>query len=63
MAETFATIRDEIYPDRTHTGRRRRAYEPAPWSGWYAADIRMHHPLTTPARHALYHRLAARNRI
>ncbi|MEU6523649.1 hypothetical protein ABZ892_12685 [Streptomyces sp. NPDC046924] len=23
----------------------------------------MHHPLTTPARHALYHRLAARNRI
>ncbi|MHC3393947.1 glycosyltransferase family 2 protein [Streptomyces lavendulocolor] len=35
----------------------------AGWSGWYAADIRMHHPLTTPARHALYHRLAARNRI
>ncbi|MFF8036090.1 glycosyltransferase family 2 protein [Streptomyces sp. NPDC016626] len=35
----------------------------AGWSGWYAADLRMHHPLTTPARHALYHRLAARNRI
>lgn len=35
----------------------------AGWSGWYAASIRMHHPLTTPARHALYHRLAARNRI
>ncbi|MFH8257697.1 glycosyltransferase family 2 protein [Streptomyces roseolus] len=34
----------------------------AGWSGWYAAGIRMHHPLTTPARHALYHRLAARNR-
>ncbi|MFB7597630.1 glycosyltransferase family 2 protein [Streptomyces sp. NPDC056160] len=39
-----------------------RLYE-AGWSGWYAASIRMHHPLTTPARHALYHRLAARNRI
>ncbi|MFD8609741.1 glycosyltransferase family 2 protein [Streptomyces sp. NPDC059631] len=35
----------------------------AGWSGWYAATIRMHHPLTQPARHALYHRLAARNRI
>ncbi|GHG13080.1 glycosyltransferase family 2 protein [Streptomyces filamentosus] len=35
----------------------------AGWSGWYAAGIRMHHPLSTPARHALYHRLAARNRI
>lgn len=35
----------------------------AGWSGWYAAGIRMHHPLTTPARHALYHRLAARNRV
>ncbi|MFJ9973992.1 glycosyltransferase family 2 protein [Streptomyces sp. NPDC090621] len=35
----------------------------AGWSGWYAADIHMHHPLTEPARHALYHRLAARNRI
>lgn len=35
----------------------------AGWNGWYAADIRMHHPLTSPARHALFHRLAARNRI
>ncbi|MEU7354302.1 glycosyltransferase family 2 protein [Streptomyces albidoflavus] len=39
-----------------------RLYE-AGWRGWYAASIRMHHPLTGPARHALYHRLAARNRI
>ncbi|MFI9210295.1 glycosyltransferase family 2 protein [Streptomyces sp. NPDC053253] len=39
-----------------------RLYE-AGWSGWYAASIRMHHPITAPARHALYHRLAARNRI
>ncbi|MEU3607974.1 glycosyltransferase family 2 protein [Streptomyces sp. NPDC035033] len=31
----------------------------AGWSGWYAASIRMHHPLTAPARHALYHRLTA----
>ncbi|MGW1158875.1 glycosyltransferase family 2 protein [Streptomyces sp. NPDC002519] len=35
----------------------------AGWNGWYAAGIRMHHPLTSPARHALFHRLSARNRI
>ncbi|GAA3381310.1 glycosyltransferase [Streptomyces sannanensis] len=35
----------------------------AGWTGWYAASIRMHHPLTAPTRHALFHRLAARNRI
>lgn len=35
----------------------------AGWTGWYAAGIRMHHPLTSPARHALFHRLAAHNRI
>ncbi|OIJ93627.1 glycosyltransferase family 2 protein [Streptomyces colonosanans] len=35
----------------------------AGYSGWYAADIRMHHPVTSPARHRLFWRLAARNRI
>ncbi|MFE6490713.1 glycosyltransferase family 2 protein [Streptomyces sp. NPDC057748] len=35
----------------------------AGWTGWYAAGLRMHHPPTSPARHALFHRLAARNRI
>ncbi|MYR42895.1 glycosyltransferase [Streptomyces sp. SID5910] len=35
----------------------------AGWTGYYAAGIRMHHPLTSPTRHALFHRLAARNRI
>ncbi|MFE7354239.1 glycosyltransferase family 2 protein [Streptomyces sp. NPDC057543] len=35
----------------------------AGWSGWYAADLRMHHPVASPTRHAQFHRLAARNRI
>ncbi|MFI7104128.1 glycosyltransferase family 2 protein [Streptomyces sp. NPDC050161] len=35
----------------------------AGYTGWYAAEIRMHHPVTSPARHQLFHRLAARNRI
>ncbi|MBV9023979.1 MAG: glycosyltransferase family 2 protein [Streptomycetaceae bacterium] len=35
----------------------------AGYSGWYAADIRMHHPVTSPTRHRLFWRLAARNRI
>lgn len=33
------------------------------YTGWYAAGVRMHHPLTVPSRHALFHRLAARNRV
>ncbi|WP_073949793.1 glycosyltransferase family 2 protein [Streptomyces kebangsaanensis] len=32
-------------------------------TGWYAAGVRMHHPVTTPARHARFYRLAARNRV
>ncbi|WP_406499858.1 glycosyltransferase [Streptomyces sp. NBC_00846] len=32
-------------------------------TGWYAAEVRMHHPLTSPARHDQFHRLAARNRV
>lgn len=35
----------------------------AVYTGWYAASIWMHHPLTAPIRHALFHRLSARNRI
>ncbi|MFE7779480.1 glycosyltransferase family 2 protein [Streptomyces nigrescens] len=31
--------------------------------GWYAAEVRMHHPVTSPARHALFHRCSARNRV
>ncbi|MDH6143521.1 GT2 family glycosyltransferase [Kitasatospora sp. GP30] len=33
------------------------------YTGWYAAGIRMHHPLSSPSRHALFHRLSARNRV
>ncbi|GAA2255676.1 glycosyltransferase [Kitasatospora cystarginea] len=33
------------------------------YTGWYAAGLRMHHPLTSPSRHALFYRLAARNRV
>ncbi|MFE4261998.1 glycosyltransferase family 2 protein [Streptomyces sp. NPDC056883] len=32
-------------------------------TGWYAAEVRMHHPVTSPTRHVLFHRLAARNRV
>ncbi|GAB2734996.1 hypothetical protein GCM10010442_65350 [Kitasatospora kifunensis] len=33
------------------------------YTGWYAAGIRMHHPLNSPSRHAMFHRLSARNRV
>lgn len=32
-------------------------------TGWYAPDVRVHHPATDPARHATYYRLSARNRV
>lgn len=32
-------------------------------TGWYAPDIVIHHPASDPARHALYLRLVARNRV
>lgn len=31
--------------------------------GWYAPDIVMNHPATSPARHAVYYRMNARNRV
>jgi GT2 family glycosyltransferase len=35
----------------------------AGWSIWYSADLRVFHPRTTPARHAGYAVLTARNRF
>ncbi|MFD7620669.1 glycosyltransferase family 2 protein [Streptomyces sp. NPDC059802] len=35
----------------------------AGYTGWYAAEIRMHHPVSSPARHPQFYRLASRNRI
>ncbi|MEU2085961.1 glycosyltransferase family 2 protein [Streptomyces albus] len=35
----------------------------AGWTGYYAASHVVHHPATDPARHAVYHRLVARNRV
>ncbi len=31
--------------------------------GWYAPDIVMHHPATSPTRHDVYYRMNARNRV
>ncbi|MBA0052282.1 glycosyltransferase [Streptomyces sp. AJS327] len=35
----------------------------AGWSIDYRADMVLHHPTTEPSRHAVYHRLVARNRV
>ncbi len=35
----------------------------AGWGIEYRADLVLHHPTTSPSRHALYHRLVARNRV
>ncbi|GGV44947.1 hypothetical protein GCM10010495_73070 [Kitasatospora herbaricolor] len=33
------------------------------YNGWYAPGIVVHHPASDPARHTLYLRLVARNRV
>ncbi|RBM07404.1 glycosyltransferase family 2 protein [Streptomyces sp. PT12] len=35
----------------------------AGWSIDYRADLVLHHPATAPSRHAVYHRMVARNRV
>jgi GT2 family glycosyltransferase len=35
----------------------------AGWQIEYRSDLVLHHPTTSPARHAVYHRLVARNRV
>jgi GT2 family glycosyltransferase len=35
----------------------------AGWQIEYRSDIVLHHPATSPARHAVYHRMVARNRV
>lgn len=33
------------------------------WTVWYAGDLAVHHPAVNPARHDVYYRLNARNRV
>ncbi|KAB8166560.1 glycosyltransferase [Streptomyces sp. 3MP-14] len=35
----------------------------AGWAIDYRADLLLHHPATAPSRHAMYHRMVARNRV
>lgn len=35
----------------------------ADWVAWYAPEIVIHHPATSPTRHAPYYRMNARNRV
>ncbi len=35
----------------------------AGWTIEYRADLTLHHPTTSPTRHATYHRMVARNRV
>ena len=35
----------------------------ARFQAWYQADLEVHHPSEAPTRHAMYHRMNARNRV
>ncbi|MEU7641142.1 MULTISPECIES: glycosyltransferase family 2 protein [unclassified Streptomyces] len=53
---------DEFFYAHEETDLAWRALD-AGWLVDYRADMVLHHPTTAPARHAVYHRMVARNRV
>jgi GT2 family glycosyltransferase len=53
---------DEFFYAHEETDLAWRALD-AGWSIDYRADMVLHHPTTAPSRHAVYHRMVARNRV
>lgn len=53
---------DEFFYAHEETDLAWRALD-AGWSIEYRADMVLHHPTTAPSRHAVYHRMVARNRV
>ncbi|MYT29985.1 MULTISPECIES: glycosyltransferase [unclassified Streptomyces] len=53
---------DEFFYAHEETDLAWRALD-AGWLVDYRADMILHHPTTAPARHAVYHRMVARNRV
>ncbi|MFI7241932.1 glycosyltransferase family 2 protein [Streptomyces qinglanensis] len=53
---------DEFFYAHEETDLAWRALD-AGWGIEYRADMVLHHPTTAPSRHAVYHRMVARNRV
>lgn len=53
---------DEFFYAHEETDLAWRALD-AGWMIDYRSDMVLHHPLTAPGRHAVYHRMVARNRV
>lgn len=53
---------DEFFYAHEETDLAWRAQD-AGWAIDYRADMVLHHPTTAPSRHAVYHRMVARNRV
>jgi GT2 family glycosyltransferase len=53
---------DEFFYAHEETDLAWRALD-AGWQIDYRADMVLHHPTTAPSRHAVYHRMVARNRV
>lgn len=53
---------DEFFYAHEETDLAWRALD-AGWDIDYRADMVLHHPTTAPSRHAVYHRMVARNRV
>jgi GT2 family glycosyltransferase len=60
--EQVGGLPDEFFYAHEETDLAWRALD-AGWSIDYRADMVLHHPATAPSRHAVYHRMVARNRV
>ncbi|MER7758468.1 glycosyltransferase [Streptomyces sp. NPDC097619] len=60
--EEVGGLPDEFFYAHEETDLAWRALD-AGWLIDYRADMVLHHPTTAPSRHAVYHRMVARNRV
>lgn len=62
VLEQVGGLPDEFFYAHEETDLAWRAQN-AGWAIDYRADMVLHHPTTAPSRHAVYHRMVARNRV
>ncbi|MFD4720565.1 glycosyltransferase family 2 protein [Streptomyces sp. NPDC058423] len=62
VLEQVGGLPDEFFYAHEETDLAWRALD-AGWMIDYRADMVLHHPTTPPSRHAVYHRMVARNRV
>jgi GT2 family glycosyltransferase len=62
VLDEVGVLPDEFFLFHEETDLAWRALD-AGWTIEYRADLTLHHPATSPTRHAAYHRMVTRNRV